>query len=102
MINKVISKLLGDILKPLISRLIFPTEGMFVPSHSIHDNSIIIQEVINPMKRKKRSQGWMGMKMDFQKAYDRLSWQFLEKVLKAFGFYPTGFIGLLLVFLLFA
>ncbi|KAL5557491.1 hypothetical protein UlMin_039727 [Ulmus minor] len=88
-IYKVISKLLAERLKPLLTRLICPTQGAFVPGHSIHDNSIIIQEIIHAMKKKKGSKGWMGLKIDLQKAYDRLSWQFLEKVLKAFGFHPV-------------
>ncbi|KAL5581581.1 hypothetical protein UlMin_014023 [Ulmus minor] len=41
-IYKVISKLLADRLKPLLSRLICPTQGAFVPGRSIHDNSVII------------------------------------------------------------
>ena len=41
------------------------------------------------MKCKKGSQGWMGLKINLQKANDRLSWQFLENVLRAFGFHPT-------------
>ncbi|KAL5551046.1 hypothetical protein UlMin_001222 [Ulmus minor] len=40
------------------------------------------------MKRKKGAQGWMGLKIDLQKIYDRLSWRFLETVLRAFEFHP--------------
>ncbi|KAL5553040.1 hypothetical protein UlMin_040441 [Ulmus minor] len=87
-IYKVISKLLANRLKPLLSCLICSTQGAFVPGRSIHDNSVIIQEVIHALKRKKGSKGWMGLKIDLQKAYDKLSWQFLGKVLKAFGFHP--------------
>ncbi|KAL5550707.1 hypothetical protein UlMin_000883 [Ulmus minor] len=88
-IYKVISKLLADRLKPLLSWLICPTQGAFVPGRSIHDNSVIIQEVIHAMKRKRGSKGWMGLKIDLLKAYDRLSWCFIDKVLRAFGFHPT-------------
>ncbi|KAL5564513.1 hypothetical protein UlMin_027677 [Ulmus minor] len=80
--------LLADRLRPLLSSLICPTQNAFVPGRSIHDNSVLIQKVIHAMKKKKGTQGWMGMKIDIQKAYDRLSWQFLEVVLKAFGFHP--------------
>ncbi|KAL5547504.1 hypothetical protein UlMin_002735 [Ulmus minor] len=87
-VYKVISKILAERLKPLLSRLICPTQGAFVPGRSIHDNSVIIQEVVHALKRKKGFKGWMGLKIDLQKAYDILSWQFLGKVLKAFGFHP--------------
>ncbi|KAL5568331.1 hypothetical protein UlMin_024906 [Ulmus minor] len=51
--------------------------------------NVIYKEVVHAMKRKKGNQGWMGLKIDLQKAYDRLSWQFLEKFLQAFGFHLT-------------
>ncbi|KAL5544374.1 hypothetical protein UlMin_008158 [Ulmus minor] len=77
-IYKAISKLLADRLRPFLSSLICPTQNAFVPGRSIHDNSVLIQEVIHAMKKRKGTKGWMGMKIDIQKAYDRLSWQFLE------------------------
>ncbi|KAL5553303.1 hypothetical protein UlMin_040704 [Ulmus minor] len=72
-IYKVISKILADRLKPLLSRLICPTQSAFVPGISIHDNTVLIQEVIHAMKQKKGAQGWTVLKIDLQKAYDLLS-----------------------------
>ncbi|KAL5552649.1 hypothetical protein UlMin_040050 [Ulmus minor] len=71
-IYKVISNLLADRVKPLLCQLIYPTQNAFVPGRFIHDNSVLIQEVIYSMKQKKGYQGWMGLKIDLQKAYDRL------------------------------
>ena len=38
------------------------------------------------MRRKKEKIPWMGLKIDMEKAYDRLEWEFLHKVMKCFGF----------------
>lgn len=33
---------------------------------------------------------WCALKIDIKKAYDRVSWSFLEKVLRKFGFRLDG------------
>lgn len=44
---------------------------------------MIAQELMHYMKRKSTGkQGWMALKVDMSKAYDRVEWRFLEAVLK--------------------
>lgn len=44
---------------------------------------VILQEVIHSMRRKIGKKGWMALKLDLEKAYDRISWSFLRSVLIA-------------------
>ncbi|KAL5572537.1 hypothetical protein UlMin_022134 [Ulmus minor] len=83
---RVITKIIANRLKPLLNRLICPTQNAFVPGRSIHDNSVLVQEAIHSMKKKKGSLGWMALKIDLEKAYDRVSWQFINEALLAYGF----------------
>lgn len=43
-------------------------------------------EVIHSMKRKTGKVGWMAIKIDLEKAYDRIKWAFIEDTLLQAGF----------------
>lgn len=85
-IYKIISKLLANRLKQVLSKLISPWQVAFIPGRKIQENTFLAQEIIHDMKKKRGKKGWMGLKIDMEKAYDRLEWRFLEKVLHGFGF----------------
>jgi len=45
------------------------------------DNIIVMQEIIHTMRRKSGSKGWMPIKLDLEKAYDWLKWEFIRDTL---------------------
>ena len=81
-----ISKIIVSRLRPLLSRMIDPAQVAFVPNRWITENVVIAQEVVHSFKKTKKKKGFLGIKIDFQKAYDRMEWKFLSLTLKAFGF----------------
>uniref|UniRef100_A0A803QAN7 Reverse transcriptase domain-containing protein n=1 Tax=Cannabis sativa TaxID=3483 RepID=A0A803QAN7_CANSA len=83
---KIISRILTDRLKVVIDRLVSPFQSAFIPGRWIAESSIMAQEVLHNFKRKKGKHGVMAVKTDMSKAYDRLEWNFLLRVLKANGF----------------
>lgn len=52
---------------------------------SISENIGLAQEVTHSLKLKSRG-GNVIFKLDMSKAFDRVTWKFLLKVLQAFGF----------------
>lgn len=50
------------------------------------DNVIIAQELIHSIDNKKGKTGYMAIKVDLEKTYDMLEWNFIDKVLQAFHF----------------
>lgn len=48
------------------------------------------------MNRKKSKQHYLALKLDIEKSYDRIEWNFLRLALKKFNFHPR-FISLILV-----
>ena len=52
------------------------------------DNVLIAQKLLYSLDCKKGKMGYMAIKLDLEKAYDRLEWNFIHKVLHAFHFPP--------------
>ena len=59
---------------------------------------IIAQELIYSLKKRKGSDGYMVVKIDLEKAYDRLEWSFVRMVLKHFGF-PANIINFIMSYI---
>ncbi|XP_060962306.1 uncharacterized protein LOC133032394 [Cannabis sativa] len=89
-VYRVIAKIIANRLKPILPSIICPTQAAFVPGRNIHDNNVIIQEVIHSFNRKKGKEGFFAIKIDLVKAYDRLSWRFIDHVLECSGI-PSKF-----------
>lgn len=54
----------------------------------IQDNIFLAQELMKGYDRKGGPKR-VAFKIDIQKAYDTVSWDFMEKILKQFGFHET-------------
>ena len=69
---KLITKILASRLRRLMPNIICPNQSSFVPGRQTADNILIAQEIIHPMNYKKGRTGYMAIKIDLEKAYDRL------------------------------
>ncbi|KAM1040233.1 hypothetical protein ACFX2C_029546 [Malus domestica] len=74
---KVFSKILVNRLKPWLPNIISPTQNAFVGGRQIQDNIVIAHEVFHLLKlRKVKTKCEFAMKIDMNKAYDRIEWDF--------------------------
>jgi hypothetical protein len=82
-IFKFISKVFAIRLSPIAHRVISPTQTAFIKGRLIHDGALALHEIIDEIKFCQRA---VILKLDFEKAYDRVSWAFLRTVLSRKGF----------------
>jgi hypothetical protein len=89
-IFKIVSKCYASKIDPIANRIISPNQTTFIKGRLITDGVLALQEVIHELKVKKL--GGILLKIDFEKAYDRVNWEFLSEVLRGKGFDPRWFI----------
>lgn len=52
----------------------------------IEDNTVLAHELVHKVRKFKGTNGLMIAKINLKKAFDRLEWVFVDKVLKCWGF----------------
>ena len=60
-----------------------------MPGRRTSDNIILVQEVIRTLRYRKGRTGYVAIKLDLEKAYDRLEWSFIQDTLNFFQFPPN-------------
>lgn len=81
---KIMYKILTSRLLMVLPSLIAKEQNGFVPGRQILNSVIDVHDYIHSLSCS-NNQGFI-MKVDIAKAYDRVEWDFLERVLLAFGF----------------
>ncbi|GJV75495.1 RNA-directed DNA polymerase, eukaryota [Tanacetum coccineum] len=84
---KIIVKILANRLSRVIATVISSEQTAFVSQRQILDGPLMVNEIIDWYKRKKAK--LMILKIDFEKAFDSVSWDFLDQVLQFTGFGHT-------------
>jgi hypothetical protein len=84
---KLMAKVLANRMKKMLNYIISQNQSAFLPGRLITDNIIVAFEALHSMKtRLKGRQGYMALKLDMSKAYDRVEWVFLETIMRRLGF----------------
>jgi hypothetical protein len=84
---KIISKVLANRLKKILPHILSPYQSAFIPGRLITDNILAAYESLHTIHSKMYGKiGFMAIKIDMSKAYDRVEWRFLEAVMEKLGF----------------
>ena len=74
-------------LKQILPQLISQIQGAFVSGHLIMDNVLVAYEMLHSMHCKKTGKKrLLALKLDINKAYDRVEWNFLKNIMSKLGF----------------
>uniref|UniRef100_A0A803PBV4 Reverse transcriptase domain-containing protein n=1 Tax=Cannabis sativa TaxID=3483 RepID=A0A803PBV4_CANSA len=84
---KIVSKVLANRMKGILDHVVSETQSAFIPGRLISDNIMVAFEVMHFLKRKTTGRkGFMAIKLDMSKAYDRVEWSYLRAIMIRMGF----------------
>ncbi|KAI5336490.1 hypothetical protein L3X38_015758 [Prunus dulcis] len=84
---KLLAKILANRLKVILPNIISSHQNAFVPHRQIQDNVLLAHEAFHHLRLKKSICKFeLGLKLDMNKAYDRIEWDFLQAMMYKMGF----------------
>ncbi|GKV09171.1 hypothetical protein SLEP1_g20713 [Rubroshorea leprosula] len=84
---KIIAKLLTNRLRKVLPKVIGEQQMAFIEGRQLVEGVVIANKILDEVKRKKKK-GFL-FKADFEKAYDKVSWEFIDYIMMMMGFYAT-------------
>lgn len=81
---KCFTKVLTNRLVPIAQKVIDSNQTGFIKGRNILEGVVVLHEVLHELRVS--MQKGLILKIDFEKAYDRVNWSFLEKVMIGKGF----------------
>jgi hypothetical protein len=80
---KIFTKVATNRIIGVAQKVISPTQTAFIPGRNIMKGVVILHETIHELHRKNSS---VIFKIDFEKAYDKVKWSFVQQTLRMKGF----------------
>ena len=73
-------------LRPMLGELVSINQSAFVPGRLIMDNAMVAFECLHFIEHNvNQNKNFCAYKLDLSKAYDRVDWDFLRKVMQRLG-----------------
>ena len=89
-IYKITANAITNRLKRVLPAVIAYNQSTFIPSRAIPDNLLISYEILHYLNRKTQGkQGYAVLKVNIAKAYHRVEWGFLEKIMLKIRFHDN-------------
>ncbi|KAA3461526.1 reverse transcriptase [Gossypium australe] len=86
-IYKIVAKAIANRLQGVMEMCIDESQSAFIPGRLISDNTLVAYEMLHTLRRKRMgNKGFMAVKLDLSKAYDRVEWAFIRAVMLKLGF----------------
>ena len=83
---KILAKILAARLQKVIGKIIGPEQHAFIKGRNIHDGTRLIQQVIEHLEKKNKTGAIMAI--DFKKAFDTVSHQYLWQTMQSMNIGP--------------
>ena len=86
---KCIVKCMVNRMLHLLPNLIADYQNAFIPGRNMEDNILLTHELMHTIKKQRRNHRFLAaLELDMNKADDRVKWDFLLRILTAYGFPP--------------